>query len=245
MNGFVEVLSNANVDEHELEVNRRIQDLYALVNNSYAHNNPAYNHFAKAADLETITHFLQWDAVQPAFYIYLRRWVDLVPSYVRQCLDDHIHEEESEQHSKLFMDMLNHLNSVVTTNADVDHKRLHVLNYTFNEDCVKEKDFAFFLGGFFATEIMSAKRCSQILEGLKRNNVSKEHLVFMEIHAGVDSSHGDEVAELLLKPIMMKQPEYTQSIWEGVVDRLTRSGHYLQWYSRNQLNIPHRSVLMQ
>lgn len=232
-----QALSFVTVDEHELEVSRRIQDFYALVNHSYAHNNPAYKYFAEAADLETMTHFMRWDAVQPAYYVYLRRWVDRVPSYVKKCLVDHIHVEETEQHSKLFTDMLDHLNSLVKREVVLDHGRLRILNYTFNEECLREKNFAFFLGGFFATEVMSAKRCAQILQGLKRNCIPKEYLKFMEIHAGVDSAHGDEVAELLLKPVMMRQPELTPSIWEGIVDRLTRSGHYLQWYSRHQLKI--------
>ena len=233
-----------NMDEYELEVSRRIVDFYALVNHSYANNNPVYKYLAETADIETITHFLRWDAVQPAYYIYLRRWVDLVPPYIRKCLDDHINVEETEQHSRLFMDMLDHLNTLVKTDVVIDDKRLQILNYTFNEECPNERNFAFFLGGFFATEIMSAKRCMQILQGLRRNDISKEYLKFMEIHAGVDSAHGDEVAELLLKPVMIRQPELTSSIWEGMVDRLTRSGHYLQWYARNQLKISHSAVTL-
>lgn len=60
---------------------------------------------------------------------------------------------------------------------------LNYLNYTFSKDCAEKESYGFFLGGFYATEEMSAKRCGQILNGLLRLGIPKSELKYLEINA--------------------------------------------------------------
>lgn len=55
---------------------------------------------------------------------------------------------------------------------------LNDLNYTFSKDCAEKESYGFFLGGFYATEEMSAKRCGQILNGLLRLGIPKSELKY-------------------------------------------------------------------
>lgn len=197
---------------------------------SYAHNSLLYEAMEKAADLETITHFLRWDSQQPSFDVYLKQWVDKCPPCIRKELDEHIGIEVNECHSGLFKEMMTHLDTCVTSETSIDAGRATKLNYTFSAECAEERDIGFFLGGFWATEIMSGKRCGQLYRGLRRNGVPDTALTYMKIHFEVDANHGDEVRDHFIKPALQQYPELMSSIREGVHDRLNRSAEYLMWY---------------
>lgn len=202
---------------------------------SYAHNSQLYAALEQSASLEVITHFLRWDAAQPPFFHYLRQWVDKVPPHIRGKLEGHIAVEESERHSALFKEMMAYLDTQITSSTVLDEARLERLNYTFSPQCAAEQDAGFFLGGFWATELMSAKRCLQIHRGLKRNGVPDSALTYLRIHFEADSGHGTEVKEMLIEPSLERSPELLGSIGRGVHDRLQRSGEYLMWYELNAL----------
>jgi hypothetical protein len=207
-----------------------LERLESQILRSYAHNSSLYTSLEQVADLETITNFLRWDAEQPAFSVYLRRWVDKVPACVRHELVDHIAIEENERHSALFREMLAHLEALVPAQPTIDQEQLRRLNYTFSDECAQEQDGGFFLGSFWATEIMSAKRCGQIYGGLRRHGVPDSELKYMHIHFEADAAHGDEVKEHFIKPALQQSPELLGSIRRGVHDRLLRSTDYLMWY---------------
>lgn len=210
--------------------NDALQRLEEQIVRSYAHNSLLYTALEQVADLETITNFLRWDAQQPAFSVYLRHWVDKVPACIRQELIDHIGIEENERHSALFREMLAYLETRAPGQPTFDQDQLHELNYTFSAECAQEQDAGFFLGSFWATEIMSAKRCGQLYGGLRRHGVPDSELTYMHIHFEVDAAHGDEVREHFIKPALRRTPELLSSIRRGVQDRLLRSTEFLMWY---------------
>jgi hypothetical protein len=209
--------------------------LESQIENSYANNSLIYQTLEKSADLETIAHFLRWDAEQPAFSVYLRHWLGKLPESIHQELVDHIAIEENERHSDLFKEMLAYVDERVPAKTSFEQDRLDRLNYTFSAECSREQNAGFFLGSFWATEIMSAKRCGQIYRGLRRNDVPDSALNYMHIHFEVDASHGDEVRDHFIKPVLQESPEIIPSIQRGVQDRLLRSAEYLMWYELARL----------
>ncbi|MEZ4363064.1 MAG: iron-containing redox enzyme family protein [Kofleriaceae bacterium] len=212
-----------------------LQRLEAQILASYAHNSLVYTTLAEVADLTAITHFLRWDAEQPAFSVYLRRWLPKTPSLVRGELEEHIRVEEDERHSQLFQEMLARLISAVPSEPTLDERVLEELNYTFSARCAAEEDLGFFLGGFWATELMSAKRCHQLFLGLRRANLAPEELTYLEIHFRCDASHGEEVRDKLILPMLEQTPSLLASVQRGVHDRLSRSATYLRWYELERL----------
>ena len=53
-----------------------------------------------------------------------------------------------------FTELLNNLLRSCPGQVEVDDGQLQHLNYTFSERCAEERDHAFFVGSFFATEVM-------------------------------------------------------------------------------------------
>jgi len=202
---------------------------------SYANTSLLYTTLARAADLRTIVHFLRWDAHQPAFTVYLRRWLDRMPSSLLPSLSAHLAEEEDEDHAGLFRSMVDALDARVPDRTEFDQEQLDSVNYTFSAECAEEQDSGFFLGSFFATEIMSARRCLQLWQGLRRVGVEEKDLTYLKIHFEADEDHGREVRERLIKPLLVEQPEALASVQRGVHDRLARSAAYLRWYESERL----------
>jgi len=217
------------------ELKRMIDQLDRQVRESDANNSSVYAFLEKRADLETLAIFMNWDGEQPAFNVYLKRWLDKVPSCVKAALADHIREEEEEEHARLFCQMLDHLNETVEPHVQLDQRVLRELNYTFSKRCADEHDAAFFAGGFLATEIMSAKRCAQVLAGLRRLGVDSSELRYLHLHSEGDIRHVEEVKDRFVRPMLENDPQSIHSIRRGVQDRLDRSNAYLSWYERHVL----------
>jgi len=211
-----------------------------IVENSYANNSRLYLALEKTANIDEITDFLCWDAVQPPFTEYLGHWVRRVPKFLRQSLLEHLEIEEREQHSQYFKEMMQLLarytgrGDARPKNGPLDHETLDTLNYTFSARCAHEQNSAFFSGGFFATELMSAKRCAQLFNGLVRNGIPGEQLTYLKIHFGADSHHALEVRNEFLRPLLKDDLTCGLSILNGISDRLRRSAQYLMWYERNR-----------
>lgn len=214
---------------------RALDTLGSQIEHSYANNSLLYTHLAERADLTAIVTFLMWDAAQPPFVDYLSRWIDLVPASVRPLLEDHIRVERDEGHSLLFRDMLQHLSGLCRAEPRCVQSVLATLNYTFSEQCTSEEEAGFFLGGFWATELMSAKRCAQLYRGLKRLGVEEGALVYLKIHFEADSDHGNEVRSTMIQTALTASPGSIVPLARGVHDRLARSGNYLRWYESNRL----------
>lgn len=215
------------------------------VEDSYAHNSRLYCYFEESASLEEIVRFLQWDAVQPPFNRFLRLWIDRVPDYLREPLADHITEEEVGRHSALFQMMMANLTRRASPTVEVDAAVLEALNYTFSPECAAEQDHAFFVGAFFATEVMSQKRCQQLWNGLTRHGLHSDgnpahgpapiEPSYLEVHVAADGDHGAEVLALFVHRILEREPHLSASIWDGLQDRLSRSARYLRWYEQRYL----------
>jgi hypothetical protein len=213
-----------------------VLDVLAVqIEKSYANNSLLYSYLEERASLEAITSFLLWDAAQPAFADYLSHWLDLVPSAIGPVLADHIRVERDEQHSRLFRELVKHLTGCCEARPHVDDAILRTLNYTFSECCAREEDWGFFLGGFWATELMSAKRCAQLYRGLRRLAVEDGPLHYLKIHFEADAEHGMEVRTTMIHPALRAEPSAVVSVGRGVHDRLSRSGNYVRWYEANRL----------
>ena len=219
----------------------------SAVENAYANNSDVYAYLAEHASLEEIVAFLRFDACQPAFSIYLRRWLPSVPEYLRLPLEEHIEEEESEHHSDLFKVLLANLEAQVSISPVLNHEALSTLNYTFSQECASEQNHGFFAGAFFATEIMSAKRCMQLWQGLRRLGLDSVGLpaarrekapvagTYLGIHALGDAEHGALVLRDFIHAILRHEPALEGAIWSGLNDRLARSAHFLRWYAASYL----------
>ncbi len=111
---------------------------------------------------------------------------------------------------------------------------------------MREQDHAFFAGSFLATEIMSAKRCGQILAGLARLGFASDgrphggaparERTYLEIHAFGDAEHARQVLRDFVAPVLAREPSRRASLFHGVEDRLRRSASYLRWYERERLH---------
>jgi hypothetical protein len=204
-----------------------------IIERSYANNSSAYSFFASEASLEQIVSFLHWDADQPAFNIYLRQWLEKCPKEILPGLEEHIAEEEDQEHSRLFMDMFNVLKDKVQIESNVNNDITHKLNYTFSKECAQNESFDFFLGSFLATEYMSAKRCKQLFDGLLRLGVDRKELEYLEIHFTADADHYQEVINEMIIPCYNNNNANHDEILNGIHDRLNRSAEFLKWYEDN------------
>lgn len=214
---------------------REMEQLELNIHASYANNSAIYQYLGSTASLQEIVSFLEWDAAQPSFNIFLRQWIEKCPPYLLKPLMTHIEEEESQEHSKLFQFMLQHLRSQTSNNnkPSINYEVLDTLNYTFSQQCAEKKSFSFFLGSFWATEIMSAKRCSQLYEQLKKLGIQKDKMLYLDIHTNIDTSHGDQIKNEFILPHLQRNPNFLDEIVAGIDDRTTRSGTYLKWYEKN------------
>ena len=216
-------------------VDEIVHELNAMVVDSRANNTAIYEYLDQGATLEEMTHFIRWDAEEPHYYLFLQQWLIQMPEYVRGYLEEHIEIEINEEHSRHFRDMLNHLNTLVKGETVIDRAQTAKLNRTFSPDAVREEDYGYFLGVFFATEIMHAKRAGQLMSGLVRNGIDKSKLMYLIIHFEADEDHGAEIGECMIKPVLERHPEMLESIRWGIEDRLSRSFNYLNWYDQNIL----------
>jgi len=210
--------------------------LLKKIEESYAHQSYTYTYFENSATIDEITTFLQWDAAQPAFNIFLRRWINKCPSKILPSLMKHIDEEESEKHSDLFHEMFKYLLSISPTTIDLDQSIISTLNYTFSEESERERSFSFFLGSFYATEYMSAKRCLQLYQGLIRLGVPTDKLIYLSTHFTSDASHHKEVLQEMILPFLEFSEGEETTIIEGVSDRLQRSSNFLKWYEQKYIS---------
>lgn len=210
-------------------------ELRSAVERSAANNTKLYDYLERSASLKEITHFLRWDAEEPHYYTFLQMWEPKCPESVKPYLVEHIDIEKNEQHSKHFQDMLAYLNSQVTDTTQIDRERLKVLNYPLSEECYKEQNFGYFLGFFYTTELMHAKRAGQLLHALRKLGIGDENLEYLIIHADADDNHSEEILHEMVEPLVSQNKEILFSIKQGIEDRLTRSANYLEWYYSNQL----------
>lgn len=202
---------------------------------SYAHNSRLYNHMAKQAELKEIVTFLTWDAEQPAFYIYLRHWLDKTPLTLRPALLEHIDEEEGDDHSGMFKRMFTGLQALEKQSIiDVDQEQLTRLNYVFSAACAQEQTIGFFLGSFLATEFMSQKRCQQLLDGLRRLQIEFDE-EYLLLHAIADADHWVEVDKKLIEPALSQELTSIDAIQVGINHRLKSSAHFLRYYENYYL----------
>jgi hypothetical protein len=212
------------------ELKRKIDALDRRVVESDAGNHSLYQHLEQNASLADVTIFMNWDGEQPPFNRYLRNWLRKSPPCILDALTDHIREEEEEHHAELFKEMLAHLNSLTPVQVQFDARVLDALNYTFSARCAEDHEVAFFVGGFLATEIMSARRCAQIRMALVRLGVDPGKFAYLRLHADNDIRHGQEVKERFVLPLLESDPGAYDAVCEGVDDRLRRSAAYLSWY---------------
>jgi len=207
----------------------------ARIRESYAHNSRVYSSLAQEASLEEIVSFLCWDAHQPAFTQFLGHWIDRVPPSAKAGLCAHIVQEEDEAHADLFKVMLNGLlEKTPLPEIDFDVDVLKKLNYVFSEECSSEQDAGFFLGVFLATELMSQKRCQQILDGLRRCGNSDD-LEYLRVHAVADCEHFLEVYDEMIVTSVEAGEMNGESVDRGIDYRLESSGDYLKWYADRYL----------
>lgn len=207
-----------------------------LVVTSHANNTSLYDYLEKKATLEEITHFIRWDAEEPHYFDYLKQWCIKVPSYIRPYLTEHIKIEIDEEHSRHFAEMLNFLNGKILSDTRIDKDQTEQLNYTFSPNARDQHDFGFFIGGFFSTELMHAKRARQLYDGLIRTGIGRENLTYFIIHFEADSEHGREIADEMISPVLQRDPTMLKSVQNGIEDRLSRSLRYLNWYYQNQIS---------
>jgi len=221
-------MSTRSEDEAVGELEREIE-------RSCANNSRLYRHFETAATLAEVVKFLHWDGVQPAYNQFLRGWLEKTPKPLVPALMTQIREEEEQEHSRLFVEMLAFLAKLAPGEQRFDLTRLDTLNYTFSRQCVEERAFGFFLGSFLATEMMAAKRYTQLLAGFRRLGVDERGLTFIHLHCGGEVKHTLEAKRDLILPLLRHEPAARAAIAEGVKDRLQRSGAYLKWYEDTQI----------
>ena len=209
--------------------------LEATIENSYAYNSRLYDACESTASLETVTRFLYWDYVQPPFNLFLRKWTSKASGITAIALEAHIRIEEEEEHARLFTEAMDYLAQRVPAPADIDYQRLEVLNYTFSDQCAEEQGIGFFIGSFFATEMMSAKRNSQMLAGLTRLGIPEDKLIYFRLHSKVDAAHGREVWDQFIVQSIQDGATTMEQVEAGLLDRITRSGDYLRWYESRYL----------
>jgi hypothetical protein len=212
-----------------------MSNLIQPVRESYAHNSRLYEYMATQASLQQIVEFLTWDAEQPAFYVYLRHWLDKTPAAIRPALQEHIDEEEGEDHSGMFKRMFSGLQALAgNPTVEMNPAVLERLNYVFSAQCAQEQNVGFFIGGFLATEFMSQKRCQQLLDGLRRLQVEfdEEYLV---LHAEADAHHWIEVDEKLAEPALANGFASIDAIQVGINHRLQSSANFLKYYENKYL----------
>ena len=207
----------------------------ARVERSYAHNSRLYRFLGEEASGEQVHAFLLWDAAQPPFFRFLEGWTEKDPSLVRPALQAHIDQEIREDHSGLYRQLLAELaQKFPVANPRHDSERLRNLNYTFSAECAAAEDFEFFAGSFFATEIMSGRRCLQLHRRLAALGISETGLTYLRLHFEEDQAHSEEVATQLLQPLLERGAD-PAAFERGISDRLDRSERYLRWYEENRL----------
>lgn len=200
------------------------------IERSYAHNSRLYAHFERSASIDEIIRFLRWDSAQPPFFEFLARWIAKAPPSVLPALKEHIDEEIEEDHSGLFRKMMTFLeNTFQVAPCDLSGDVLRDLNYTFSEESAARESFAFFAGSFHATEVMSEKRCRQILNGLLRLGVAESELEYLLLHSKADADHAKQVEDCFLTPLLEAGTSPSE-VERGLNDRLSRSERYLRWY---------------
>jgi len=210
------------------------QSLVAEVEGSYAHNSRLYSALEASARGEEIHRFYSFDAHQPPFFKFLQLWLPKAEGLVKDALLKHIEEEVSEEHSRLFQDMMKVLAieyPISQTMADVP--QLRELNYVFSEACAREQSLGYFCGCFFATEMMSAKRCAQTLKGLRRIGFPETALRYLIIHAEADTSHAELAMRDFIRPFVTTQTDQIAAraeVEKGLRDRLRRSENFIRWY---------------
>lgn len=208
--------------------------LKGLVENSYAHNSRLFEFLKREATGPQIHAFYAFDAFQPPFYRFLQSWLPRAQGKILTSLHAHVRTEIEEGHSDLFQEMMRNLAlkfPIVT--PEFPSEVLRDLNYVFSPECAQRESFGFFCGCFYATELMSAKRCSQTLMGLRRLGLAETELRYLVLHSQSDVHHSQEVLdEFVLEYVgTHSRPELArQEVEQGVRDRLGRSEEFLRWY---------------
>lgn len=224
--------SSESTDKRNLETWE--QSLLAEIEGSYAHNSRLYSALEKSARGEEIHRFYAFDAHQPPFYVFLQRWVPRAEGPVKDALLRHIEEEITEEHSRLFQDMMKVLaKEYPISEPEADELQLQELNYVFSEVCAREQSLGYFCGCFLATEVMSAKRCTQALKGLRRIGFPEPALRYLIIHAEADASHADLAMREFIRQFVTTQSNQASAraeVEKGLRDRLRRSENFIRWY---------------
>ena len=214
----------------EAEARRLCATWMQRIRASNAYDSSLYAHFAEDAPIESIVRFLEWDAQQPPFHLFLRLWLPKMPAALRPALQAHIREEEQEDHAGLFRAMLRALRARTQMQPPaLDAAQLAKLNHVFSARCAEEETAGYFLGVFVATEAMSQRRCEELYAGLQRLGVS-EALDYLKVHAINDADHWREVVDHLIVPGLVSGSIEAQDVAAGIEDRLRRSAQYLKWY---------------
>jgi hypothetical protein len=210
---------------------KQVDELKQLVANHPGTDCRLYAYLRNKSTLAESVEYLEWLSQQGPYSEFLRRWDSRIPAYIHTPFFAHIAEEEGDDHAGLFRKMMTHLKSLQPIDVKIDQDQIAELNYTFSERCVKEQDYGFFLGSFFATETTSPKRIDNLLMGLLRLGVAREPLAFLDLHVGADAAHAVEIADLLIAPMLEREPELYTSVRKGILDRLDRAQRFLDWYA--------------
>ncbi len=211
------------------------QKLRQTIETSYAHNSYLYRYLDKKASLKEVVQFLHWDAQQISFKAYLEGWLSKTPEIYHKPLLTHIDEEAD--HAILLNEMMAGLYDKVDIELIVNAAVIENVNYTFSLEAVAEQSFEYFIGGLFATELMSHKRYGQLLEGFKRLGISKDQLYFIDLHYNCDETHSMSVLEDIIIPRLIENENHFAAILRGLLDRLSRSEKFLLTYEESVLNV--------
>ncbi len=215
-------------------------DFAAIITHAPAHNSRVYTFMAERASLHQLAEFLTWDAAQPPFVEYLRPGLAKLPTTLRPALAAHIEDEVSQDHAGLFRVMHTELMAEVgEPSFVVDEARVRRLNGPVSPAYVHERPLGHFLGGFMATELMSQRRCAQLLAGLVRLG-SRADRRYLELHAEADAHHWIEVQRDLVWPAIAGGHTDVAEVLAGVHERQERSSEYLEWYAGTKLGLEDR-----
>ncbi len=83
------------------------------------------------------------------------------------------------------------------------------------------------IGSFAVTEFLFPRRCAQLLEAWRRNNLSERNGDYHKEHIGIDARHASGFFRNVIKPEIRKDPSATGDIYWGAIARMNSSQRYL------------------
>lgn len=212
---------------------RFLSALDSLVRTSYANHSRIYAYIEARASLVDMLLFVNANAGQPAYDVFLRQWLELIPPVIQRPFREHLKIEVDEDHAGLARRLVAHATSLVSADRldrYFDPEKAQLIAYSFAPERTRDRDVGFFLGCFYASELLSATRARQLYRGFRRNGVADEQLTYLKIHSECDLHHGEEVGTDMILPVLAEQPALWTSILEGATDRLARACEHALWF---------------